>query len=339
MPYNAAGMGVDRGDELNDALVRRATELGRALERARFGGANPVVEVPAGASALEAAASVLAAERANALLRLDGRLYNTREDRAEADLGKALAALRAWSFGAAEALLDAAEVNAAEPSLQQRIALWKLLAQLVRRVVMTDPDEGLRGHLERWALEHLEHADRLLGPERAYYRAEVERLVGAHAAARRADQGPKTKDDRRPTTDEGAAVGPAPRSLVPGPSSGADAARLARNLWYLLRARLALARDEPLPALAWCVRAATAGGDAPPPDGYVGDLLDRGRRYVLLQMGELTTDEAVAAREATKGLQAWDVYHALAAELGRRHGLDAHRETARWAIAPYQGEG
>jgi hypothetical protein len=148
-------------------------------------------------------------------------------------------------------------------------------------------------------LEHLEGADRLPDAERAHYRAEVERLVGEHAAARKGDA-------------------------------------QARTLWYVLRARLALGADEPVLALAWCVRAARMNAGQPAPDEYLGDLLERGRRYVLLAMGEVPPGEADAVRQAVKGLQAWDLYHALAAQLGRVYGLDVHRETARFSIAPYQ---
>ena len=70
-----------------DPLMRRVAEVGHELERARFGGASPVVVVPTDADALEVAARTLAAERMNALLRLDGQDYNPQEDQAEADLG------------------------------------------------------------------------------------------------------------------------------------------------------------------------------------------------------------------------------------------------------------
>jgi hypothetical protein len=292
-------MSEGRGTSELGALLRRVAEVGRELERARFGGASPVVDVPPGAEGLEVAARVLAAERFNALVRLDGRDYNPQEDRAEADFQNAVAALRAWSFPAAQALLDRAGARASGAILQQRIGVWKLLGQLVRRLVMADPDEELRGRPERWALEHLEGADRLPDAERTHYRAEVERLVGEHAAARKGDA-------------------------------------LARTLWYVLRARLALGADEPVLALAWCVRAARTNAGQLTPDEYLEDLLERGRRYVLLAMGEVAPDAVGAAREAVKGLQAWDLYHALAAQLGRVHGLDVHRETAHFSIAPDQ---
>jgi hypothetical protein len=305
--YNAAGMSGsgDGRAEPGRELARRAAEVGRELERARFGGGNPIVEVPGDAAPFEVAARTLAAERFNALLRLGGRDYNPQQDAAEAGLDRAMAALRTWSFPAAHALLDGAGARAAEPALQQRIGLWKLLAALVQRLVRADPEEELRGDPRKWALEHLRGADHLPAAEREHYRAEVERVVREHAAAR----------------------------------SGPDP--LPRTLWYVLRARLALAADEPVLALAWCVRTARLNEDRLMPDEYLADLLERGRRYVLLAMGEIPPEEVAAVREVVRGLQAWDVYHALCAQLGRVHGLDVHRETARFSIAPYQetGEG
>jgi hypothetical protein len=290
-----------RGD--SGLLAARVAELGRELDRDRFGGGNPVVVVPPGAGPLEVAARALAAERMNALLRLDGREYNPREDRADADLQRALAALRAWSFGAAESLLDTAGSQVREPALQQRIGVWKLLARLVRRLVMTDLDEELRGDPGRRALEQVDGADRVPSGEREHYRVEIGRLVAEHRAA--------------------------------GQGAAGDGG-LSRTLWLVLRARLALAAGEPLPALGWCLRAAGATADRLAPDEYLANLLAQGRQFVLLAVGELSGDAAAEAREATKGLQAWDLYRALVARLGEVYGLDVHRETARFSIASYQ---
>lgn len=294
-------MSESRGDADRDNLARQVTEVVRELERVRFGGGNPVVVVPADAGPLDVVARALAAERHNALLRLDGRDFNPQQDEARADLQKALAALRFWSFGAAQSVLDRAGTRATEPALQQRIGLWKTLARLVERFVSADPDDDLRGNPGRLALDALESADRLPAPERDHYRAEVHRLVDLHATARKASDG-----------------------------------GLARILWYVLRARLALAHDEPSAALVWCLRAARTDQDQPPQDEYLVGLLDRGRRYILLQMGELPADEAASTRQDVKGLQAWDLYRALTAHLGHVHTLDPHRETTRYSIAPYQ---
>ncbi len=114
--------------------------------------------------------------------------------------------------------------------------------------MLADPDEDLCGPPERWVLDQVAGADCLPEPERQHYRAEAERLVGEHAAARKGDP-------------------------------------LARTLWYVLRAHLALGADEPVLALTWCVRAALVNGEHLTPDEYLMDLLERGRLYVLLQRG------------------------------------------------------
>jgi hypothetical protein len=288
--------GANPGRDLAD----RVAAVNRELERARFGGANPVVDVPDDAEPLDVAARILAAERANAFLRMGGRLYNPQQDRAERGLQRALTAVRYSNFLAAQGLLDGAAARAAGPGLQQRIGLWKLLVSLVQRLVRADPDEPLRGDPGRPALDFLQGADRLSEAEREHYRVEVRRLVELHATAR----------------------------------SGDDP--LPRTLWYLLRARLALALDEPVMALVWCVRAARTNAERVESDEYLRKLLDQGKSFVLLAMGEVSDEEAGEVREQIKGLQAWDLYHALTAQLGSLYSLDAHREIARFSIAPYQ---
>jgi hypothetical protein len=289
--------------ETDAGLFDRVAALIGELERARFAGGSPVVDIPAGATTLEVAARVLAAERANALVRVGGRVVNPQEDRAEADFARALGSLRYWRFARALALLESAGTRAADPALQQRLGLWKLLADLDQRIVSADPDGDLRGDHGRPALDYLDHADRLEPGEADHYRREVARLLAEHEQARQ----------------------------QPGSS--------ARALWYLLRARLALGSDEPVLAIAWCVRAGRSPGEQLAPDEYLAGLLDQGRRYVLLVMGELNEADAEAAREELRRFQAWDLYHALAARLGRVHSFDAHRETARFSIEPYSDRG
>jgi hypothetical protein len=287
--------------ETDAALFDRVAALIGELERTRFAGGNPVVDIPTNASTVDVAARVLAAERANALVRLEGRVVNPQEDRAEADFARALGSLRYWRFGRARALLESAGSRATDPALQQRLGLWKLLADLVQRIVSADPDGDLRGDPGRPALDYLAHADRIEPGESDHYRREVARLLAEHEQARQQQDSP------------------------------------ARALWYLLRARLALGSDEPVLAIAWCVRAGRSTGERLAPDEYLAGLLDQGRRYVLLVMGELNEADAEATREELRRFQAWDLYHALAARLGRVHGFDAHRETVRFSIEPYQG--
>lgn len=302
-------------------LEARTRALAEAAERARFAGASPRVELPPDAPLDEAAARILAAERLGLPLVIDGQVHHLHEGRAREALWAAQTALRNFSFGEAEARLDRAASLAVDPALQQRASLWKLLAALVRRLVRTPPDEAPRGDPARPALDLLDAADRLPAAERDHYRAEVRRLVEADATARR------------------------------------DPGSVERALWYVVRARLALAADEPLAALIWCVRLARAQAGHLPADPYLTDLLEKARLHVLLSLGDQVVpaeregqgdgdDESGADADAAPapapiardvaGLQAWDVYRALAIHLGAALGLDLQREAARLTIAPYR---
>lgn len=285
----------------------RVRALSVSLERARFAGASPRVETPADASTGEVAARVLVAERLGLPLVLGEETYHLHEQRAWEGLAAAQDALGRWSFGEADARLDRASAVAVDPALQQRLGLWKLMSSLVRRLIRAHPEERLAGDPTRPALDLLEAADRLPEPEREHYRQEVARLAGVHAAAR------------------------------------AEAASVERTLWYVVRVRLTLTADEPLAALTWCVRLGRLQADRLPDDPYVIGLLEKARLYVLLVLGELDpstsagqADAAAAAREATSGLQAWDVFRALAVHLGTALGVDLQRETARFTITPYR---
>jgi hypothetical protein len=281
-------------------IEARVQALSVSLERARFAGASPRVEAPADASIDELAASVLVAERLGLPLVLGDETYHLHEQRAREGLSAAQDALGRWSFGEADARLDRASAVAVDPALQQRLGLWKLLSALVRRLIRAHPEERLTGDPGRPALDLLEAADRLSEAEREHYRREIERLAGVHAAAR------------------------------------ADAASVERALWYVVRARLTLAADEPLAALTWCVRLGRLQADRLPADPYLMGLLEKARLYVLLVLGELDEEPAAAAREAASGLQAWDVFRALAVHLGTALGVDLRRETARFTITPYR---
>jgi hypothetical protein len=258
------------------------------------------VEVPANASADEIAARTLAAERIGVPLVLGRTVHHLHEGRAWEGLWAAQTALSRWSFGEAEARIDRAAALAVDQVLQQRLSLWKVLSALIRRLSRADPDEPLRGDPGRPALDLLEAADRLPEAERAHYRAEIERLVAAHSTAR----------------------------AVPD--------SVERALWYVVRARLALAADEPLAALTWCVRLGRRQAARLPDDPYLTGLLERARLYALLALGELGDEAAATARDDTCDLQAWDVYRAIAAHLGPALGIDLQHEASRCTIAPYR---
>jgi hypothetical protein len=283
-----------------DQIEVRVRAIAEGLGRARFAGVTPRVEVPADATADDVVALTLAAERLGLPLVLGGDAHHLHEGRAWEGLWAAQEALGRWGFGQAEARLDQASALAVDPALQQRLGLWKLLTALVRRLIRAHPDEELRGDPARPALDLLDAADLLPDREREHYRGEVQRLVQTHVAAH---QSPDAVE---------------------------------RVLWYIIRARQALGADEPLAALAWCVRLGKLQASRLPNDAYLLDLLETSRAYVLLLLGELDDEAAAAAREHSKGLQAWDVYRALVAHLGPALGVDLQREAARFTIAPYR---
>jgi hypothetical protein len=283
-----------------DEIEVRVRDLATGLERARFAGASPRVELPADATADEIVARTLAAERLGVPLVVGGETHYLHERPAWEGLWAAQEALGRWGFAEAEARLDRAAALALDPALQQRLGLWKLLVALVRRLIRAHPDEPLRGEPARPTLDLLDAADRLPATEREHYRNEVQRLVGAHTTAQ-----------QEPDSVE-------------------------RALWYVIRARQTLGADEPLAALTWCVRLGKLQAARLPDDAYLTGLLERSRAYVLLLLGELDEEAAAAAREQTRDLQAWDVYRALVAHLGPALGVDLQREAARFTITPYR---
>lgn len=287
-------------EEPDSDLEARVRTLADTLERARFAGASPRVEVPDDASPDDVAARTIVAERLGLSLVVGGRVHSLHDAPAWDALWAAQAALRTWSFGSAEARLDRAAALAEDPGLQQRLGIWKLLVVLVRRLVRTDPEEVLRGEPARAVLEALDAADRVPNVERVHCLREVERLMQVDGVAR------------------------------------SDADSVERVLWYVVRGRLALSAEEPVAALTWCVRLARLQAEALPTEGYLAEQIDAARQFVLLSLGELDEETAAAAREMTKGLQSWDVYRALVACLGPALGVDLERESARYTIAAYR---
>lgn len=282
-------------------VAARARALVEQVERARFAGATPHVTVPDGASGSEIVAHTLAAERLGVPLLLDGATHRLHEDRAWEALRSAQAALGRWSFGQVEAQLDRAASMADDPALQQRLAVWKALAALNRRLIRAHPDEKLRGAPASQVVAILATADQLTEAERAHYRAETDRLLGLHRAA-----------------------GEQPDSLE-------------RALWYTVRTRLALPGDDPLNGLAWCLRLSREFRHRLPlpDDAHLAELLQASRDFGLLALGELDEEAAAAARASTEKLQVWDVFRALIAHLGDGFGVDLQRETIRWTVSPY----
>jgi hypothetical protein len=282
-------------------LERRVRAIGETLERARFAGASPRIELRPDDGLADAVARALAADRFGVPLVIGDRVHHLHEERAWDLLHAAQAAQRTFRFGDASARLDRAAAMAVDPGLQQRLGLWKLIVALVERLVRAAPTEDLRGDPARPILSALASADLLPDSERTHYQREIRRLVETRARARVEPSSPE------------------------------------RMLWYVVRARVALAANEPLAALIYCAQLGRLVPPEPAPDQYLTGLLDQTRLFLLLQLGEPPDDDALtAARTSTRDLQAWDVYRALVAHLGMAHGLDPQREAGRYTVEPYR---
>jgi hypothetical protein len=284
------------------SLERRVRSIGESLNRARFSGVSPQIELSARDDLADAVARVLAADRFGAPLVVDGEVHHLHEERALDMLRSAQESARGLRFGEARSRLDRAASVAVEPGLQQRLGLWKLVVALTERLARADPTEPIRGDPARPTLDALAAADLLPEREREHYHREVRRLADLHALAR---------------TD---------------PSS------VERALWYAARARLALSAGEPLAALSFCVQLGRLLPAETPSDPYLSELLENARLYVVLSLGEVPADDVDAVRKTVGGLQAWDVYRTLLAHVGPALGLDLQRETSRLSVEPYRDD-
>lgn len=296
-------------EEAAEALTARVSAVRRGIERRRFAGDDPVVELAPRMSRAEIVAQVLAAERAGAALTLDDTRFNPGEDLAEDALRGAIGALRSWSFAAARARLDEAAQRAHDPALQQRVALFKALVRLVSALIYTPFDEKLRGGVADLAdLDAvLGGLDRLPTAEVLHYRDEADRLINLRDAAARGDD-------------------------------YLDAA------WTLLRARLAMGAGQDEAAILWLLRLAARHTPAPTPSPgadatYLADLLGRARARILAMIGHPAQSpaegKAVPAPEETKAVRPGELSHALAAHLGAILGRDPGRGLDAFAIVEW----
>ena len=298
-PFSEPIAGSEPHVDPASGLERRVRAIGETLERARFAGSSPRIEISADHSFDDAMARVLAADRFGAPLVVGGQAYYLHEERAWDLLRSAQGSQRTFRFGEANARLDRAAASAADAGLQQRLGLWKQIVALVERLVRASPIEEIKGDPARPLLGALASADLLPDPERQHYQDEVRRLVETHTLARAESS-------------------------------------VERILWYVVRARMALAANEPLAALVYAVQLGHRVPAEPSPDPYLTGLLDQARQYLLLHLGELSDDDAAAARDKTRDLQAWDVYRALVAHFGTVLGLDLQREATRYTVEPYR---
>lgn len=289
-----------------DGIAARIAAARRQIERQRFAGEDPVVDLPPRLGRADLAARVLAAERAGALVALDGERFNPREDLAEAALRDAIDALRSWRFAAARARLAEASERAHAPVLQQRVALFKALTRLLAALIYTPLDEKPRGGTLAGLDEVLAGLDHLSENERLHYRDEADRLLNLRESA-----------------------------------AGGDPFLTAA--WTLIRAQLALSGGQDEGALVWLLRLAAQTGAGQTAAGanaaYLSDLLQRARTHILTLIGD--TGAAAAAAEATPApagdtaIQPRDLANALVAHLSATFGRDLARGTELFALNEY----
>jgi hypothetical protein len=223
--------------------------LRREIERARFAGDDPALSVTSGDTPLLIVAKTLAAERLNAPLHVDGAMVALQEDVAADLFYRGLTALRYWRFAGAQAAFEEAGAKTTDATMQQRLALYRAATALVRRIVLTDPEQPLRAAPEERALALVDTLDALPAAERAHYAAELRRLIAL-------------------------------RQALPGDP-------YLQTVHCLLRARLALGSGDDALGLGWLLRAATLQGDALAPSPYLADLLERARRRLRRFLGEV----------------------------------------------------
>ncbi|MFN8511482.1 MAG: hypothetical protein U0841_02580 [Chloroflexia bacterium] len=276
-------------------LSQRIAELKKQIERERFAGGDPIIELPANLAPAEIAARTLAAERAHALLALDNTPQNPAEDLADAALRGAIGALRAWGFAAARARLDEAAERSHDPATQQRITLFKQLTRHTSAIVYTRLDEKLR-----LTLADLDEATRpldLLDPtERLHYRDEIDRLLALREAA--------TKGD--------------PFLAV---------------AWKLLRAQVAMSAGQDEAAQLWLLHLAT-DHPIPPTDTYLADLVTRTRSTLATMIGLPDPAPTDDPRKADP-IRPRELFNALVARLTADLGRDAVQGMNQFTITEW----
>ncbi len=258
-------------------ITERAAALQRQVERQRFAGDDPVVELVPRLSQAEIVARVIAAERTGATLALGETRYNPNEDLAEAALREAAASLRSWGFAVARVRLDEAS-RAHDPSLQQRVSLFKALTRHLSAIIYVPLVEKLRLGLPELD-DALRGLDLLPPAESLHFRDELDRLLTLREAAAGGDQ-------------------------------------FLATAWTFVRAQLAMAGGQDEAALLWLL--SVAARQPAITDGYLGELLGRARRQILTLIGEpdpgdpATPIDPVRPRELFNALTA-----RLSTDLGR----------------------
>ena len=276
-------------------IAQRIAELRRQIERERFAGGDPVVELSAQLDPAEIAARTLAAERAHAVLAIGEARHNPSEDLAETALRAAIGALRSWGFAAARARLDDASGQSHEPRVQQRITLFKQLTRHLSAIVYTPLAEKLRLTLADLD-ETTRSLDLLVDAERLHYRDEIDRLLALREAAARGDP-------------------------------------FLAAAWTLLRAQVAMSAGQDEAALLWLLHLA-AGQASAPSDGYLADLLARARATLAAMIGLPLPAPADPAAKV-EAVRPRDLFNALTARLAADLGRDVVQGMQQFALTEW----
>lgn len=235
-------------------------------------------------------------------LELAGTRFNPQEDLARDALEEAIQSLRRRAYRAARVHLADAARRTYDPALEQRVALWRALADASRTASYADPAEKLPPEPFAALRDLLPRLDTLPDPERAFYAAETGRLAALH------------------------------------PDAAADPGLAA--LWTLSRAALASATDEPDAALLWCLRSARElaafGGEGAQsaPGEYVRTLHQRAALRIGALTGETPTEDAAARKEAARA-NPHELLAALLEWADGRTGRDTRRRIADYAPLRY----
>jgi hypothetical protein len=294
-----------------DSLETLVAALRHEVEQARFRGADPELVVDPADPPLMIVAKVLAAERTNVPLRLGDACLSLQEDVAEHLFYRGVTALRFWNFTAAQEAFEEAGARTRAPVLQQRLALFRAITALLRRVVLTDPDQAPRHAAEERALALVPGLDALPPAERAHYTAELRRLIELR------------------------------RALARDP--------YLQTVHCLLRAQLASSSGDETLGLGWLLRAATLNAARLAPGPYLADLLAQARRrlqhFVGTPASEAASPAAAPASEAASAGAAGagdsaavpvaELLAALASQLARVWERDVRGDAAQFGVTLY----
>jgi hypothetical protein len=280
-------------------LWQEVEKLKQEINRLRYLGQDPTVDISTQDNALTIAAKVIAAERLAARIRYNGTSINPVEDLALEALQRATVSLQFWNFYATRLFLDEAAHYTRDPETFQRIALLRLVADFVAAIVRMEP-----GHRQKELAKQarslkraIDTLDLLSMAERQHYAAEVDRLRALWRQASRD--------------------------------------RYLHALWCLVRARRSMDEEEPLLGLAWLIRsyALLAEGEASllQPSAYLRELVEKAKGHLAVAMGQAQPPE-----EAEEEVRAAELFAALTTLVAVQLNRNPERDMSLFNIHLYQ---